>query len=411
MKINYSMSGKWFLYNLTGIITLTFLTMSHAAEKIREGKQVERDKAVTLFLAGDVMTGRGIDQVLPHPLHPRIYEPYVRDAGVYVKLAEDINGPISRPVEWNYLWGIALESLSRLKPDAKIINLETAITKSSEYWRGKGINYRMNPDNIPAITAAGVDVAVLANNHVLDWGYSGLEETLKTLQRAGIGYAGAGMNLDEAEKPALVDLGVKGRVLVFSYALEMSGVPEDWAATDKKGGVNLLGDLSTKRIDRMGKKINQARQKGDLVVVSLHWGENWGYAIKGNERDFAHGLIDKGMADLIHGHSSHHVKGIEVYKGKLILYGCGDLINDYEGIGGYEAFRGGLGLMYFASLDPLTGRLLSLKMIPVTMRNFRLNRVTEKDFQWLVKTLNREGKKLGTRVERHGENELFLRWE
>ena len=146
---------------------------------------------ITLFLAGDVMTGRGIDQILPHPGDPRLYEPYIRDARDYVRLAERRHGTIERPVSFDYPWGDALVELQRVVPDARIINLETAITVSDRY-RPKGINYRMNPDNVPCITAAKIDCCVLANNHVLDWGPSGLLETLDSLRGAGLRTAGAG---------------------------------------------------------------------------------------------------------------------------------------------------------------------------------------------------------------------------
>ena len=112
---------------------------------------------ITLFLCGDVMTGRGVDQVLPHPGDPRIHEPHARSAGMYVELAERAHGPIPRPVDFAYIWGDALEELARVRPGARIVNLETSITRSDDYWRGKGINYRMHPDNVPCLTAAHID--------------------------------------------------------------------------------------------------------------------------------------------------------------------------------------------------------------------------------------------------------------
>ena len=98
------------------------------------------EKSITLFLCGDVMTGRGIDQVLPHPSDPQIHEPFVKDARDYVQIAERANGPIPRPVDFAYIWGDALEEWDRMQPDLRILNLETAITTSNEFWPGKGIN-------------------------------------------------------------------------------------------------------------------------------------------------------------------------------------------------------------------------------------------------------------------------------
>jgi poly-gamma-glutamate synthesis protein (capsule biosynthesis protein) len=91
----------------------------------------------------------------------------------------------------------------------------------------------------------------------------------------------------------------------------------------------------------------------------------------------------------VHGHSSHHPKGIEIYRGRLILYGCGDYLNDYEGIEGHERYRGDLVLMYFPTLDP-AGRLVTLRMVPLRLRKFRLERATRADAAWLKATLERE---------------------
>jgi len=160
-------------------------------------KEMAKSDVITMFMCGDVMTGRGIDQVLPHPSHPVLYEPYIKDATQYVELAERINGSIPRPADFPYIWGDALEELEREAPDLTLINLETSITKSDDYWRGKGINYRMHPENIPAITAARINFCSLANNHVLDWAYSGLAETLETLRSTNVKSAGAGGNIEE----------------------------------------------------------------------------------------------------------------------------------------------------------------------------------------------------------------------
>ena len=115
------------------------------------------ERTVTLFLAGDVMTGRGIDQILPRPGDPRLFEPYVSSALEYVALAERESGPLPRPVGFSYIWGDALAELGRVAPDARIVNLETAVTTSDDAWPGKGIHYRMNPANLPCLTAAGLD--------------------------------------------------------------------------------------------------------------------------------------------------------------------------------------------------------------------------------------------------------------
>lgn len=363
---------------------------------------------ITLFLCGDVMTGRGIDQVLPHPSDPVLYEPYMRSATGYVELAEMANGPIPKPVDFSYVWGDALEELARVSPDVRIVNLETSVTASNDYWRGKGINYRMHPQNIPCITAAKIDCCCLANNHVLDWGHGGLAETLETLQQASVKSAGAGRNKKEAEDPAIVEVPGKGRVLVFAYGAESSGIPRSWAAAQDRPGVNLLTDLSDETVGRCKENVHKLKRRGDVAVASVHWGGNWGYAIPGEQTAFAHKLIDEAGIDVVHGHSSHHVKGLEVYKERPIIYGCGDFLNDYEGIGGHEEFRDDLAIMYFARMEPSSGRLVDLHMTPMRIKRFRLIRASRQDAQWLKDTLEREGSKFGTRVEVSAENGLLL---
>ena len=132
------------------------------------------------------------------------------------------------------------------------------------------------------------------------------------------------------------------------------------------------------------------------MLVSLHWGGNWGYRVPREQIDFAHELVDCGAADLVHAHSSHHPKGIEIYRGKLILYGCGDFINDYEGISGHEEFRGDLGVMYFAQLDSAGGELVALELVAMCRRRLRLERAPQIDCQWLCGVLNAEGERFGS---------------
>jgi poly-gamma-glutamate capsule biosynthesis protein CapA/YwtB (metallophosphatase superfamily) len=363
-----------------------------------------------LFLCGDVMTGRGVDQILPHPSQPHLFEPYVRSATDYVELAERASGTFKKPVDFAYIWGDALMEFERVRPDVRIINLETSVTSSKDAWPGKGIHYRMSPANIPCLTAAKPDCCVLANNHMLDWGRSGLTESLDTLHRAGLRTAGAGRNQEEAAAPARIEVANKGRVLVFAFAMESSGVAGEWAATKERSGVNFLKDFSEHTVGIIARRIFSEKKAGDIAVFSIHWGGNWIFDVSYEERAFAHRLIDTAGIDVVHGHSSHHVKGIEVYRERPIIYGCGDFLNDYEGIGGHETYRADLSLMYFPVVDASTGRLLQFTATPTQIRRFRVNRAPEEGMLWLFECLNREGMKLGTRVERQADDTFLLRW-
>jgi poly-gamma-glutamate synthesis protein (capsule biosynthesis protein) len=119
-------------------------------------------------------------------------------------------------------------------------------------------------------------------------------------------------------------------------------------------------------------------------VVSLHWGGNWGFDIPSCQRDLAHALIDEAGVDVVVGHSSHHPKRVELHRGRLILYGCGDLVNDYEGIGGYESYRGDLALAFFPEIAPEDGSLVALDMVPYRRRRFRLERADGEATDWLA---------------------------
>ena len=349
----------------------------------------------TILLTGDVMLGRGIDQIFAQANPPDLYEPFVSSALTYVALAETRSGPIPRNVPCDYVWGDALDAFRA--SDVRIINLETALTCAGQP-APKGINYRCQPANLPCLTAAGVDCCVLANNHVLDWGEQGLIETLAALDAAGIPRAGAGRNLGEAQAPAILPLGEGRRALVYSCGTESSGVPPSWAARPGEPGVSFLDDYD-EAVDELAQRIAQEKRSGDIAIVSIHWGPNWGYDIPEDDQRFARRLIDEAGVDVVHGHSSHHPKAIEIHRGRPILYGCGDFLNDYEGISGHESYRPDLVLAYRMTIEP-DGRCSGLELLPYRISQFRLNRTTEDEAEWLRTTMDRECRRFGGRVFR-----------
>jgi poly-gamma-glutamate capsule biosynthesis protein CapA/YwtB (metallophosphatase superfamily) len=368
-----------------------------------------RQQLLRVFLCGDVMTGRGIDQVLPHPCDPVLREGYLRSAMDYVRLAEETNGPFPRPVTSSYVWGAALDELNRMQTDARIINLETSITRS-EGFTPKGINYRMSPENADCLAAAAIDCCVLANNHILDFGRHGLLDTLSTLERLRIKAAGAGRDFQQASAPALLNFAGKGRLLVYSFASVTSGTPRRWAATLEAAGVNLLDDLSEASAARISEQFARVRQPRDVIIVSVHWGANWGYEIPADQTRFAHALVDHANVSIVHGHSSHHAKAMEVYRNRLILYGCGDFLNDYEGIEGYEAYRDDLALMYFADINPLSKDVVALELVPLQIQRFQLVRPSKQDIDWVRQTVDRESQRFSTHLTLTSDGRLVLSW-
>lgn len=362
---------------------------------------------VTIFLTGDVMLGRGIDQILPHPGDPQLRERYVRDARTYVDLAEAVAGAVPRPAGPEWPWGDLPTVLDEASPDVRIVNLENAVTTASSFAPHKAVHYRMHPANLPALRVVRPDVCCLANNHVLDFGAEGLRETVDVLTSAGLRTAGAGRNASEAWRPAVVALHGGTRLVVLSVAHTSSGVPSDWAATDTLPGVALLPDSTARAVDEVAAEIAAARAPGDLALVSVHWGSNWGYEVGAEQRRLAHRLVDAGV-DLVHGHSSHHPRPMEVYRGRLVLHGCGDLVDDYEGITGYERYRADLRLGYLATLDAGTGALDRLRMVPLWSSGLRLRRASDEDAAWLAATLDRAGRAFGSMVRHRADGMLEL---
>ena len=359
-----------------------------------------------LCLTGDVMTGRGVDQILPAPGDPRLWERYVDSARTYVELAEAASEKIPAPVDFAWPWGDALQVMDQIGPDLRVINLETSITTSDDAAPGKAVHYRMHPGNLGCLTAARPDACALANNHVLDLGSRGLEETLDALAGAGLAAAGAGRDKEEAWRPLELRAGDR-RVLLWSVGAACSGVPSTWSAGAERPGVAYIGDLSPADAADLCDRVRLTKRPGDIAVVSVHWGSNWGYAVPRAQVRFAHWLIDSGV-DVVHGHSSHHPRPVEVYRGRLVLYGCGDLVNDYEGISGHEQYRSDLRLLYFAFLDA-SGRLDRVRMVPLQARQMRLWHAIDVDARWLRRALHKASRRFGSRIDLESDGSLVIR--
>ena len=358
---------------------------------------------VRLVLAGDVMTGRGIDQVLAHPGDPTLTERYAKDARDYVALAERVSGPVPRPVGPGYPWGDVLAVMDETPSAVRLMNLETSVTRSEDRERGKAVLYRMSPANLAVLDVAGVHAWGLANNHVLDHGQQGLLDTLDSLGAAGLQAAGAGRDESAAWSPAVVPVDDGGRrVVVLCVGHSSSGVPRHWRARRSRPGVAVVDDLDRVAAERVTEQLLASSSPGDIRVVSIHWGSNWGYDIPRQQRTFAHRLIDGGVHVVV-GHSSHHVRPVELRGGGLVLHGCGDLVNDYEGIGGYEEFRGDLRALHIVTLDAGSGRLEELHLIPFRSRRLRLEHATAEETRWLARSLDEACRGLGTSVQLVGD--------
>ena len=185
-------------------------------------------------------------------------------------------------------------------------------------------------------------------------------------------------------------------------------MPFSWRARDEPAGVFRVDDFSQSTLEDVRNLVGSYKRSTDIAVASVHWGGNWGYEIPQSHVRFAHGLVEEAGIDLVHGHSSHHVKAFDIHRGKLILYGCGDLLTDYEGISGHEEYRGEVGLMYFPRLDSESGQLTGLEMVPTRVRRFQLTRASSADVRWLVDVLNRVGARFDVEVEQTDSGRLAV---
>lgn len=330
--------------------------------------------SVHLALAGDVMLGRGVDQLWSSCSKPLLHERVVRDARQYVAMAEQRHGVIAKPVDHAYPWGEALAALLHPSSQITLVNLESAITRSDQFWPWKGIRYRLHPDNVDALKAAQIDGCCIANNHILDWGLNGLADTRRCLKQAGIQYTGAGLSLHQAQTPMRFSLPQGQALLVFAWGFPSSGIPADWQANVQRPGVAMLQHPDLGTLKWISQAIRRRRRQGDRVVVSLHWGGNWVDQIPEQHRWLAHHLVDVAEVDVVFTHSCHHPLPLEIYRDRLILYGCGDLINDYEGLPSQRRSLSDLGCLYQPVLDASSGALKRLRIVPFQRRQLQLRR-------------------------------------
>lgn len=259
-----------------------------------------------------------------------------------------------RPPE--YPWGDTLPFLERA--DVRICNLECVLSDGGSPAR-KVFTFRSDAKNIASLEVAGIDAVILANNHSLDYGPEALADTLGLLDQAGIRYTGAGTNLKKAEEPLVIKSNAKTIMLIAATDTDEPG----WAAEKDTPGVwSIPIDVDDQAAEELFRNVRDTKPKADVLIVSLHWGSNWGHTPEKGHREFAHALIDAG-ADIVFGHSSHVYRGIEFYKGRPIIYSAGDFIDDYAVD---EAERNDESFIFIVDVDTY-----SIRMHPTIIRDFQ----------------------------------------
>ncbi|MDD4681475.1 MAG: AmmeMemoRadiSam system protein B, partial [Clostridia bacterium] len=205
-------------------------------------------------------------------------------------------------------------------------NLEQPIT-SHEKSLDKNYKYILEsvPEAIQGIQYAGFNMLSLANNHMMDYYWEGLDDTITILDDSDISHAGAGRDLIDARKPAIIEKkGLKIALLAYTdmaYVEYRGNPPLYFAADIHKPGVAPL------RLELIQEDIQKVREQVDIIILSLHWGEEDSFRISEQQKKLAHELSDAG-ADIILGHHPHWFQGIEIYNGKPIVYSLGNFIFD-----------------------------------------------------------------------------------
>jgi poly-gamma-glutamate synthesis protein (capsule biosynthesis protein) len=261
----------------------------------------------------------------------------------------------------DYPWGNVLSVFQ--KADVRIANIECVISDLGNPWTvtPKVFRFRSDAKNIEALRIAQINAVSLANNHSLDFEYEAMFEMIKLLDEAGISHAGAGANLEEASRPALWETnGIRIGLIAFT-----DNEP-DWGATDHRPGIFYLPiDREDGRAKRLFEIVHDTQKEVDLLIVSAHWGPNWGHRPRRNHIPFGHALIDRG-ADIVFGHSCHVFQGIEIYQGRLILYSTGDFIDDYAVD---EVERNDESFIFMVQMEK--EKITRLHLYPTLVRNFQ----------------------------------------
>lgn len=208
--------------------------------------------------------------------------------------------------------------------DIALTNLECVVTTKGHFF-DKGefrpFLYRARPELLDMLIDVGFDLVITGNNHAMDYGPEAVMEQQEILKTVGIAHVGTGKNWEEASKPTYIK--VDNTIIAF-IAME-----DYWsktrAQTDRPGVFHVKQKNMIRTLKRI---VPETKRYADLIVFSPHWGLNWADAPTKSMIDIAHGFIDMG-GDAIIGHSSHLLHGIEIYKGKPIVYDMGTFFKDY----------------------------------------------------------------------------------
>ncbi len=314
------------------------------------GEGFPKDKDITLVAVGDIL-----------PAHRM--EPFIEESGP------------AYPYQF---------TLSLLKSaDITFANLECPVSTKGKPVEGKEFTFCAKPPVVKGLKEAGFDVLSLANNHILDYGKEALMDTIKLLQDNRILSVGAGRNIQEARKPAVLKKGNR----TFGFLAYSNTLPKNyWAKKDRTG--TAYGAVAWVRED-----VRNLKEKADFIIVSFHWGGEGESFPKEYQALLAHQAIDSG-ADIVLGHHPHVLNGIEMYGGGVILYSLGNYAFGSYG----KAEVSALFRFSFSS-----GKLKELEIIPLSVYNREVHfqpRVLEnKQAKKVLEDIQDLSREFGTRID------------
>jgi poly-gamma-glutamate capsule biosynthesis protein CapA/YwtB (metallophosphatase superfamily) len=260
-------------------------------------------------------------------------------------LSRGVGAKMESEKDWTYPFQKVAATLAAA--DLTFGNLEGPV---SDVGRNRHhlYSFRADPKAIEGLKLAGFDVMSLANNHTYDWDPPALLDTLRRLRESGIAPVGAGANDLEAHYPQLVNLaGLKLAFLAYVNVEPKAAI----AAPDKPG-------VAWLELDRVLADIRFARPLADLVVVGLHWGNEYASQPQRSQVALAHQMIDAG-ADLVVGGHPHAVQPLEQYRGRWIAYSLGNFVFDQRAPG---TRRGAM-----LKVDLTDKQITEVTLVPITI--------------------------------------------
>lgn len=293
-----------------------------------------------------------------------------------------------------YVWGDLLPILAGA--EVCFANLECVLADGGSPWPRKVFHFRSDSRNIACLEAAGIDVVSLANNHTLDYGAEALREMLPLLDAHGILHAGAGLDAAASRRPAIVKAGA-----TVLGVLAFTDNEPGWAAGAVTPGIfHVPTDLTDPRTRSLLDHVQRVRAEVGFLLVSAHWGPNWGTAVPPDHAALAHALVDVG-ADVVFGHSAHIFRGVEVYRGKPVVYSAGDFVDDYA-IDDVE--RNDQSFLFLLDVDDGVPSLL--RLFPTVIADMQVRRAGA-EAHGIARRMQRRSAELGT-VARWVEEEGCL---